>query len=300
MAEGSESLPATPVSTFSADRAWGLTSPASSPAGAPGSTRASRLSTGSVGCPLNLKELCDLVGIAVDECLQKHGGPQQYLNTRYPTPEARMDYAKKLWKMFPPIESCFMPRTVGELPSNPVDQIQNEKTFNVHLAMLGFSPESTPKEPTRSLTARLLTDNFLTDTFITTADPLILSAGTMEKMTSLGVAQPPPWSTSPDAILPLSIGHHKSAGRTTTLHLICSIFLDDEVDMKAAHPWLYASIRNIMAVNRSFGTLREHSLEVATFNELHSLRIACCDTLPLVTGYLLGSQTDCSPSRNEL
>ena len=97
------------------------------------------------------------------------------------------------------------------------------------------------------------------DGFVTAGEVLILNSGAIERMAQVCTPGSVPWADGPtvlDSTMMFAFSHHKSAARVATLHVICSLFLDDEVDMKAVHPVLWHSICNIRAINLSFPTMR--------------------------------------------
>ena len=250
------------ASAYSADAAWGLVSADTPQARSPLASIGS-LSASSGGVPLTGKELNDLVCQAVDSIYSKHGGPFQYLNSRYETDAKRLAYAHMLWKAFPPDPQNFMPRTISDMPKSPHNCRDEAREFTAHLAMISFHKDSTSKELPRAHTAQLLTEHILMDGFVTAGEVLILNSGTKEWMDQVGTPGLVPWADGPTVLDPIpmfAFSHHKSAARVATLHVICSLFLDDEVDMKAVHPVLWHSICNIRAINLSFPTMRAQSL----------------------------------------
>ena len=75
----------------------------------------------------------------------------------------------------------------------------------------------------------------------------------------------PPWNDR-GTMPAFGCGHHKSAARTSTLHLIVSLFLQDRVDLKACHPELHDSFLSLQCANLAFNTDREqvfHNFQVS-------------------------------------
>ena len=141
----------------------------------------------------------------------------------------------------------------------------------LHIGMLSFHPSSTPHEPTRAKTCLELVDSILTFGFLTKHEPLLLCSGgevRVQELQELGVD--PAWTNLLEAsvtIPPLSIGHHKSAARAITLHLILSLFMDDKVDVQKAHPTLWQSVREITCADMVFKGAKEEIF--STFNLSH-------------------------------
>ena len=88
----------------------------------------------------------------------------------------------------------------------------------------------------------------------------------------------PAWTAGPGAegevIPPFSIGHHKSAARTTTLHLMLSLFMDDEVNVQAAHPMLWQSICEIWCVDVAFKDAKEEAFSNLNRSQAGAIRRA--------------------------
>ena len=96
-------------------------------------------------------ELRDLLVKTIKEECLKYGGPTQFLEHRYPTEESKHEYAMKLWHQFPPDDTIEYQRfkTVPAVCENE----NLSKPMYVHIAMISFDGDSSPKEPTTVPTA---------------------------------------------------------------------------------------------------------------------------------------------------
>ncbi len=211
---------------------------------------------------LNGTSLRNVVMESVSRILKDHAGPMQYLMNRWENPGEKQEYVKWLWESFPP-DDAHQPLRGLPLPVRPVEgdaQGEGQRPFTIHVAMLSFDPLTSPKEPTRAKTCSELVDSIMTDTFLTKHEPLLLCSGgvqTTKARHKRGVD--PTWGAEPDVIPPLAIGHHKSAARVSTLHLLLTMFKDDAVDMSKAHARLWQSIRQIKAYELQFANARDEA-----------------------------------------
>ena len=244
-------------STYSADAAWGLRDTSSLPMGlgqeaAPG-TMMSQMSQQSVSS----HEFRDVVLKAATQILNEFHGPMQYLMHRYKDPDSLKVYVQKLYKYLPPLD------TSGYEMSFPFP-VSTPATFVVHPGALSFDPSYSPREPTRASTTLALLDHILTDGFVTEGDPIILCSGNEDKIRSRGLkGVQAPWAGAGNEfpIPPFSIAQHKGNARTSALHLILTLLIDDEVDLHAISPKVWMSMRGLKARNVEFTSLKEQTFD---------------------------------------
>lgn len=208
-------------------------------------------------------QLRDVVLEACARLMQQYGGPMQYLMERYEDSIKKQEYMNWLWKCFPPDPATVL-RTRFPLPCFNGPQPGDGGSCILHIAMLSFDTMSTPHEPTRAKTCLELVDSILTSTFLTKHEPLLLCSGEREPC-ELGVD--PAWidfnpGASGSIIQPFAIGHHKSAARVSTLHLILSLFMEDDVDVQKACPSLWQSVREL----NCFDTVFKNDMEAMFSN----------------------------------
>lgn len=193
--------------------------------------------------------------VVVDCCgmlMKTHHGPMHYLMSRFSKTAALQAYADWLWKTFPP-DSQYELQYTHPLPECP----------NLHISMLSFNPDSSPREPTSANKCMELADHIMIESFLTQQEPLMLSSGSVAKQQSLarpGVDLAWPSAAPKDThVKPFSIGHHKSAGRVTTLHLILTLFMDDDINVEQSAPALWQSVRTIKAIDMKFSSALEET-----------------------------------------
>ena len=191
------------------------------------------------GCPADIREIM-IKGCK--DAMRAHGGPVQYLEHRYSTPDHLKAYAAKLWKLFPASKS------LGPVQlSYPVPHVAATATecptLIFHIASLSFRASGTDRELPHLEVANLLVDELCTDGFATT-EPLKIDAAE-ERLRRDGV--PAPWTSENVAhnIPAFGVGFEKGVARNATLHLMLSLILDDDVDLQKVLPTLYASLFNI-------------------------------------------------------
>ena len=115
-------------------------------------------------------ELTTVVLLALKEEYEKHGGPAQVLDARYPDARTKMEFAKKLYSYFPPsaTENTKFDTKIGSGPEQLV----------LHLAMFAWDEESSARELTSRKTSMALAEHFMLDTFIiTSTEPIRTSIG---------------------------------------------------------------------------------------------------------------------------
>ena len=248
---------ASSATVYSADRAWGLQSP-----GGESLTLLSPALSSKNWKECSIEELRDSMMELVPRIAEVHGGVMQYLEKRYESKEERDLYAKKLWSYFPRLADQDM-TFWGEISSTTSEARTKEHQQNLHLAMLRFDTKGTGHEPTPKPVAIKLIDEFMTHTFITNGDPLLEIAGTEDERVLAPFKATPPWTSEPRCgvqgppVEAFSVAHHKAANRVATLHFLVTTLFDDNICLKAIHPSLYESIRNIEVVNLRFATKRD-------------------------------------------
>ena len=257
-------------SQYSVTEEWRLSSPG-------GSGAFGAFSAPGVAKPCTSKELRDIVLESASRALEVHGSTLGYLWKRFGTEAARAAHVAKLFKAFPPSEGA-------PLPVGP--DLQPNASTTVHLAMLSIDPARCPREPASVYVVRQLVDSIMTDGFLTEHEPLRICSGGPEEMAraareAVGDMEPP-WKQV-SAVLPMCLGHHKSASRVAALHLIVQLFIDDEVDMEQAFPALYHSVRNIRCVNVEFATKRGQLLDNMKLSTSGAIRKA-----PNVLSWVIG------------
>lgn len=232
---------------YIAEEAWGLTTPIAPMSANPVSLKS------TVPMAMTKDQFRDVVLQTAQDVMTTHHGPAQFLMHRYPTTAAKAEYNQNLWKMFPPMDCVHYQSSLqGPVSDDPIF---------FHLACLSFDPACSPREPTRASTAMELIYHILTDGFMTKGDCIITNAGGPEQINSIGLPVSKdaiPWKSS-DPLKPLGVAIQKGNARVSTLHMIVTLCLDDEVDLQRVVPELWRSICEIRAVNISFGTLREHT-----------------------------------------
>lgn len=227
----------------------------------------------------------------------------QYLTQRFHTVDELQKYTNWLWNTFPEEPTAPIQQTMP-LPIRPHNHIINgvEQPCFVHISQLSFSPAATPREPTRSKTCLELMESFLLDTFLTEHEPLLLCTGGVKGMMShsragllhprvLGVHpalgessnpqhEPPLAQLGVDSaiaqeagtIMPFSLAHHKSAARTSSLHMFLVMVMDDDVPIREVHPQLWQSIRRICAWDLEFPCAREEAFSNFKMSARGSIR----------------------------
>ena len=243
-------------SSFSVTEEWGLSTPRREPG--------SVLSTPGKGA--TAEELRDIVLESACRALDLHGTPLKYLWNRFNTPEKRAAQATMLYHLFPPTEA-------HPLPGGP--DLEVGSTCTCHIAMFSINPDHCPREPSNVCVVKQIVDSIMTDGFTSLNEPLLICTGGTDELKKRGQEAVGdsefPW-VGHSVIPPMSIGHHKSAGRIASLLLIVQLFVDDQVDMKEALPKLYYSVLEIWCVNKEFVTKRGQLIHNLKASEAGALR----------------------------
>ena len=103
------------------------------------------------------------------------GSPLKYLETKYPTPDSKADYARILWQMLPPLNDDGLLLDMENLPGKSPTTVTAQDVHIVHIATLSFSEASMVTGPNVERCLKLA-DEILTHGFITETEPLILNA----------------------------------------------------------------------------------------------------------------------------
>ena len=101
--------------------------------------------------------------------------PLKYLETKYPTPESKADYAWTLWQLLPPLNDDGLFWDSENLPGKSPTTVTAQDVHIVHIATLSFSEASMVCVPSVEKCLKLAAE-ILTDGFITETEPLILNA----------------------------------------------------------------------------------------------------------------------------
>jgi hypothetical protein len=168
----------------------------------------------------------------------------QFLEFRYDTPAKLESYADLLFKTFPPTHDTVLRKsgiTVDAAGS------KDSKKSIYHIASLNFRESCTDRGKPLAQVAEQLCDEICTDGF-TTADEVIRIDASSDRLTKDGIAAAP-WSKLDklNDLPAFGIGFERGVGRITTLHMMITLMLDDEVDIAKACSSLFNSICNINA-----------------------------------------------------
>lgn len=158
-----------------------------------------------------MRRFCDCVLAATQKILSEHGGPVQYLRSRYNKPEKLIDYAAYLTKEFPEIAT----HPISDLPLKSVMETNRDKApvQVVHISKLGFDPLITVAGlPARNTCYRLI-DEMLADSFVTGGEPLILREHT-------------------GPVEDFGLSYIKGLSRVSALHLLITVVRDDGVSLQ--------------------------------------------------------------------
>ena len=109
------------------------------------------------------------------KCKLAKGSPLKYLETKYPTPDSKADYARILWQMLPPLTDDGLFLDLENLPGKSPTTVTAQDVHIVHIATLSFSEASMVCTPNIERCLKLA-DEILTDGLITETEPLILNA----------------------------------------------------------------------------------------------------------------------------
>ena len=101
--------------------------------------------------------------------------PLKYLETKYPTPDSKADYARNLWQMLPPSSDDRLFLDSENLPGKSPATVTAQGVHILHIATLSFSEASMVCMPNVERCLKLA-DEILTDGFVTETEPLILNA----------------------------------------------------------------------------------------------------------------------------
>lgn len=217
--------PASSVATATpADVQWGLTSVDGEVDLSAGPARAGGWS---------LKEIREKLGTAFGACVRKHGGPMQFLASRYFLASERVKYAKALWSTFPPRED--MPPTLKDssacLPSTGLSSSSSGQRHEIilHVAQLDFSRLATLRQPPALKPSLLLADDILTSGFVSNGDPIMVNL-----LADTSSAVQGPWPLEQGDSRAFIFGYVKGANRLCTLHTLITLCLDDNISIEQA------------------------------------------------------------------
>ena len=228
------------------------------------------------GHDITVAELSDVVQLTLTTIYKQHGGPTNYLMSRYDSEEEKIKFANQLYSIWPP--SATEDTTFNAcIPSFAEANLKDARKEVFHIAMFNFSKDASPKEPTSMKTSLQLAERYFLETFLTGSEAILTAAGSAEDMRKLSQidAKSSPWhSQDIDPMPPFCLHIHKGAARIRTCLCICSIFIDDEVDMKAIAPKLWQSFRDVYCHNLNFGTLKEQAFSNFKMSVRGSIRQA--------------------------
>jgi hypothetical protein len=213
---------------LTADQAWGLVEPGVE-------TQDMYEMTGlSAIAPSMFRDafLCKMKGI-----YDTFGGPRQFLNRRFSTPELKQEFALHLFQTYmmrDNLEYTFGELLEGKVPDPP------QAIF--HVAMLTFDNEGSIKGNPLSATSMLLVDEFVTHGFITQGDPLLVAA--RPQLQKAAVRSP--WASlcRGSSCTPFSVGYIKGQARTTTLLSCLAVLFEEGVNVAEARQRAFTGSAN--------------------------------------------------------
>ena len=182
-----------------------------------------------------LQKIRESLGDGFKATVKEHGGPMQFLERRYPTKEAKVEYAKRLWAEFPPSDSTF-PMLCDNPPAcKDEDRMVGRPGANLffHLAQLDFSEHASLRGPPALRTCCLLADEILTDGFVTVGDPLLVTRKECPP-TDKGTGHWPSQDQGQPTAPAFAMGFVKGSARICTLHALVTVLLDEELSMSEA------------------------------------------------------------------
>jgi hypothetical protein len=182
-----------------------------------------------------LQKIRESLGEGFKATVKEHGGTMQFLESRYPTKEAKAEYAKKLWAEFPPLDSTF-PMLCDNPPAcKEEDRMAGRPGASLffHLAQLDFSAHSSLRGPPALRTCCLLADEILTDGFVTMGDPLLVTCKEYppsDKGTGPWSSQDQGQPTAPA----FAMASVKGSARICTLHTLVTLLFDEDLSVSEA------------------------------------------------------------------
>ena len=180
----------------------------------------------------------------VDFYLEKFGGPVQFLQNTFDTPEAFEDFRKELFKLCPWMD-CMDYVHPGALAGR-------EKSL-VHITMLDWDPQRSTKGLPFRKVARDLAEEYMVHGFLTEVEPLLLWTTAEQRQHSQHTFRP---------------NFVKGMARSSTCLMLVAILVEEQVDVATMFPELYHSLHQIHAVFESHTDLGS----VAIANAHHSNR----------------------------
>ena len=137
--DGATALVTAPASAMSADEQWGLQDAAMPP------------------WAHNRDSILEHLKGKLARC-----SPLKYLETKYPTPDSKADYARTLWQMLPPLNDACLFWVLENLPGKSPTTVAAQDVHIVHIASLSFSEASMVCMPNVERCLKLA-DEILTD-----------------------------------------------------------------------------------------------------------------------------------------
>lgn len=169
---------------------------------------------------------------AMRRVCRQHGGPRQYLQQIYSTPELRKQFAKSLLELLPmdPEHTYF---TGGPLQGLKEHEMAQQRPLVMHPAMFAFHSDSSIKgNPEENVCMKLVAE-YAHDGFLSASDPVFVKAVECQDTDMMqGFSG---WTGPPGhrALVPQSIGYQKGSARVITLLALLSFFITDaDVNLK--------------------------------------------------------------------
>lgn len=184
----------------------------------------------------------DRVQKAMEKVCDQYGGPRQFLQQTYNTPELRAEFYRKLIEdVLPPREDMDYHDEKALKISDPDGVSQIASPMAVHPSFLSFQDISSVKgHPERHVCLKI-TEQVVRDGFISNQDNLVVTKNSM--IERIGTFTPVDTSMGLG-----SVGYIKGSARACTLLCICALFIEEETSLKESLPVLYESARVVFAI----------------------------------------------------
>ena len=159
---------------------------------------------------------------------ETHGGPRQFLQTRYDTTEKLCNFQAALLQMLP-LRDDVVYQSTDALAGASVEEYERvaPPAAVFHPAMFSFANGGSVKGHPEQNTAIKLTEHLARDGFVTTVEPLLVTSVHDRALDEL--------PKMPNGVTSFSVGFVKGSARMSTLLAILTMFVDDSISLREVH-----------------------------------------------------------------
>ncbi|CAK9040562.1 unnamed protein product [Durusdinium trenchii] len=200
----------------------------------------------STAMPTDGQKLRESVRTLMAQCIQKYGGPENYLRMRFATRAAKQDWLNYLGEI-QKVDGATSFNVGVDLPISNCNALSEGALLRMHLGSFSFSTAASVRGCPENDVVLKLMDEIMVDGFVTQGDPLLLTQPA-DLLAEVEEGLMGPWARAGHSSLrPMTVGYYKGRTRVTVLLAILSLLRDHvNPNLAEVHSKLHQSVQVIL------------------------------------------------------